>query len=328
MLCGADLDDTWSTHHLGIFEFCLQICQTRVTNNQSMLAPSLLQAAINGLDEVFSSVQVQGIGFVCRPDGIKNRFNLTGDTEHLPVQIFDLTFPDEFPLENVNQAASQLINGMNNMKSLNREYFFCSERVNGITEGRDYPLYVVQPNRLRDLLEIFFRGNKAVKNALRCMELKCISKVNNGKVSMMKRACILAQVMSFIQVRAAAYDEPLRVVSDWSEDLQEVLLSVWTSEMPSKESLKILRKSQMTLLKASGVIPTVHYKDPRLNTPIMPSSPPFQSGDQQGAAEFAEEQSSSTSGRTTVSGRETDDSPEIGLITESTADYYAERPQN
>lgn len=203
MLCRADLDDTWSAHHLGIFEFCLQICQTRVTNNQSMLAPSLLQAAINGLDEV-SSVQVQGIGFVCRPDGIKHRF--TGDTGHLPVQIFDLTFPDEFPLENVNQAASQLINGMNNMKSLNREYFFCSERGNGITEGRDYPLYVVQPNRLRDLLEIFFRGNKAVKNALRCMELKCISKVNNGKVSMMKRACILAQVMSFIQVRAAAYD--------------------------------------------------------------------------------------------------------------------------
>lgn len=121
---------------------------------------------------------------------------------------------------------------------------------------------------------------------------------------------------------------PLRVVSDWSEDLQEVLLSVWTSEMPSKESLRILRKSQMTLLKASGVIPTVHYKDPRLNTPTMPSSPLFQSGDQQGAAEFAEEQSSSTSGRTTVSGRETDDSPEIGLITESTADYYAERPQN
>eukprot|EP00889_Picochlorum_renovo_P002994 jgi/Picre1/30024/NNA_005397.t1 len=31
----------WSTHHLGIFEFCLQICQTRVTNNQTMLAPSL-----------------------------------------------------------------------------------------------------------------------------------------------------------------------------------------------------------------------------------------------------------------------------------------------
>lgn len=104
-----------------------------------MLAPSLLQAAIDGLDEV-SSVQVQGIEFVCRPDGIKHRFNLTGDTEHLPVQIFDLTFPDEFPLENVNQAASQLINGMNNMKSLKKEYFFCSERVNGITEGRDYPL--------------------------------------------------------------------------------------------------------------------------------------------------------------------------------------------
>lgn len=110
-------------------------------------------------------------------------------------------------------------------------------------------------------------------------------------------------------------------------DLLEVLnIKGLNEEIRNKEDAPSeLIHAQMSLLNASTSVYLSNREKEKSSSATM-TAMSFH-GDIFGQRELAEEQSSSTSGLTTVSGRDTDQSPEIGLFTESRADH-AERPQN
>ncbi|KAI8103551.1 hypothetical protein M9435_004886 [Picochlorum sp. BPE23] len=211
---------------------------------------------LNGAGMKGRNINPDDVKVVNGHEDTKQRYNLSEDTEQWPFGVLEITSLNPISVEKVYKIILKLINN----KKGGEPFILCSEYASSSIEERKHVFYVVLPDRLRASLEQCFHDDEAVKLALRCIHSKSISKITSGRPNMRQQACVLAQVMAFVQCRTQACGRPLKKKSDWSEGLQRVLGWICGSEMIQQEAPKV-RKAQMTLLEASGVVSMSHQEE-------------------------------------------------------------------
>mmetsp|Transcript_6205 Transcript_6205/g.12198 ORF Transcript_6205/g.12198 Transcript_6205/m.12198 type:complete len:256 (+) Transcript_6205:886-1653(+) len=211
---------------------------------------------LNGAGMKGRTLNPDDVKVVCGHEDTRKRYNLTEDTEKWPFMMLEVTSAIPISVERVYKIILKIVNSYVRGEA----FILCSEYARSSMEEMKHVFYVVLPDRLRASLEQCFHDDEAVKLALRCMHSKSISKITSGRPNMRQRACLLAQVMAFVQCRTQAFGRPLKKKSDWSEGLQRVLGCICGSERIQQEAPKV-RKAQITLLEASGVVSMSHQEE-------------------------------------------------------------------
>eukprot|EP00889_Picochlorum_renovo_P002992 jgi/Picre1/30022/NNA_005396.t1 len=190
---------------------------------------------LNGAGMKGRTLNPDDVKVVCGHEDTRKRYNLTEDTEKWPFMMLEVTSAIPISVERVYKIILKIVNSYVRGEA----FILCSEYARSSMEEMKHVFYVVLPDRLRASLEQCFHDDEAVKLALRCMHSKSISKITSGRPNMRQRACLLAQVMAFVQCRTQAFGRPLKKKSDWSEGLQRVLGCICGSERIQQEAPKI-----------------------------------------------------------------------------------------